>query len=37
MAGKSIYENPELTRQKTAAESGPYILSPEDQEWIDII
>lgn len=37
MAGKSIYENPELTRQKTAVESGPYILSAEDQEWLNVI
>ena len=35
MAGKSIYENPELTRQKTAAESGPYVLTAEDQAWLD--
>lgn len=37
MAGKSIYENPELTRQKTAVESGSYILSAEDQEWLNVI
>lgn len=35
MSGKSIYESPELTRQKTAAESGPYVLTAEDQAWLD--
>ena len=30
-----IFGNPELTRQKTAAESGPYVLPPEDQAWLD--
>ncbi len=31
----NIFGNPELTRQKTAAESKPYILSPRDQVWLD--
>ena len=35
MADKSIYENLELTRQKTAAESVPYVLPAEDQAWLD--
>lgn len=32
---KSIFGNPSLTRQKTASESGPYVLPTEDQVWLD--
>ena len=35
MAISSIFGDPSLTRQKTAAESSRYTVSAEDQEWLD--
>lgn len=35
MAKVTLFGDPELLRQKTAAESGPYVLSPDDQAWLD--
>lgn len=35
MAISSIFGDPSLTCQKTAAESDPYVLPAEDQEWLD--
>lgn len=35
MAITSIFGDPSQTRQKSAAESSPYILPAKDQAWID--
>lgn len=32
---ENIFGNSELTRQKTAEESAPFVLPPEDQAWLD--
>lgn len=37
MAISSIFGDPALTRQKTAAESGRYVLSEKDQVWLDSV
>lgn len=35
MAITSVFGDPSLTRQKSAEESGKFVLSSEDQAWLD--
>lgn len=37
MAKLSVFGDPELTKQKAAAESKPYTLPAEDQAWVDSV